>query len=146
MGCGSKIGCQSGFNLEKKLKHLEFIQNVVNRLANTSFLLKGWSITIVGALFAFSAKEGAKEVLWLGLSLTLLFWFLDSYFLLHERRFRALYNQVCLLEESDIDFSMDQMQFSVKHPWYSTVYSLTLLPFYSLATVAQLLFIASLRS
>ena len=24
-----------------KLKHLEFIQNVINRMANTSFLLKG---------------------------------------------------------------------------------------------------------
>jgi hypothetical protein len=77
----------------EKLKHLEFIQNVVNRMANTSFLLKGWSITIISALFAWRVKEAAKEVLWLGVALTFVFWFLDSYFLWHERMFRAPTNR-----------------------------------------------------
>ena len=59
--------------MENKLKHLEFIQNVINRMANTSFLLKGWSITIIAGLFAFSATEGLVAVLWLGVLLTLVF-------------------------------------------------------------------------
>jgi hypothetical protein len=36
--------------MENKLKHLEFIQAVINRMANTSSLLKGWSIAIIAAL------------------------------------------------------------------------------------------------
>jgi hypothetical protein len=32
-----------------KIKHLEMIQAVISRLANNSFLLKGWSITLVSA-------------------------------------------------------------------------------------------------
>lgn len=28
--------------MENKIKHLEFIQGVINRMANNSFMLKGW--------------------------------------------------------------------------------------------------------
>jgi len=76
--------------MESKLRHLEFIQAVINRMANTSFLLKGWSITIIAGLFAFSAKENERPLLVLALLLSLVFWFLDSFFLWQERRFRGL--------------------------------------------------------
>jgi hypothetical protein len=130
--------------MEKKVKHLEFIQAVVNRMANTSFLLKGWSITIIAALFAFSAKEGAIAVLWLGVLLTLVFWYLDSYFLWQERLFRSLYDHVRGLKEEDIDFGMDQMRFQKDRPFYKAVFSATLWPFYLLAALAQVYFIRSL--
>jgi len=39
-------------------------------MANTSFLLKGWSITVVAGLFALGAKDGAVSVLILALILT----------------------------------------------------------------------------
>jgi hypothetical protein len=130
--------------MENKLKHLEFIQNVVNRMANTSFLLKGWSITIIAALFAYSVKEGSKDVLWLGVALTFVFWFLDSYFLRHERLFRALYDHVRLQKGEDIDFGMNQMRFKDSHPWYATPLSMTLWPFYAVAAVAEIAFIVRL--
>ena len=130
--------------MENKLKHLEFIQNVINRMANTSFLLKGWSITIIAGLFAFSAKDGSIAVLWLGVLLTLMFWFLDSYFLWQERLFRALYDHVRNLKEEDVDFAMNHMQFGAERKWYATSFSLTLWPFYLLTAVAQLVFIASI--
>ena len=130
--------------MENKLKHLEFIQNVINRMANTSFLLKGWSITIIAGLFAFGATEGSIEVLWLGVLLTLVFWFLDSYFLWQERLFRSLYDHVRNLKEEDVDFAMNHMQFGVERKWYTTSFSLTLWPFYLVAAVAQLVFITSI--
>ena len=37
--------------MDAKLKHLEMIQGVINRMANCSFLLKGWSVTLIAALF-----------------------------------------------------------------------------------------------
>ena len=130
--------------MENKLKHLEFIQNVISRMANTSFLLKGWSITIIAGLFAFSATEGLVAVLWLGVLLTLVFWFLDSYFLWQERLFRDLYNYVRNRKEEDVDFDMDHKKFRAEQKWCATPFSLTLLPFYLVTAVAQLVFIASI--
>lgn len=129
--------------MESKLKHLEFVQNVINRMANTSFLLKGWSITIVAGLFAFSVKEGLAELLWLSILLTSVFWCLDSYFLCQERRFRALYNHVRKLSENEIDFAMDPKTFKseVQCHWYSTPFSITLWPFYFGAVLTQFIFI-----
>ena len=43
--------------MDSKLKHLEFIQGVINRLSTNSFLLKGWSVVLVSALFALSAND-----------------------------------------------------------------------------------------
>lgn len=43
--------------MDNKVKHLEFIQGVVNRLSTDSFLLKGWSVVLVSALFALSASQ-----------------------------------------------------------------------------------------
>ncbi|MDE0313355.1 MAG: hypothetical protein OXM61_00505, partial [Candidatus Poribacteria bacterium] len=40
----------------KKLKHLELIENVINRLAKNSFFLKGWTVIFVTALLGFAAK------------------------------------------------------------------------------------------
>jgi hypothetical protein len=36
---------------ENKRKHLEFIQGVITRMNTSSFLIKGWTITLVSALF-----------------------------------------------------------------------------------------------
>ena len=38
------------------LKHLEFIQAVITRLANDSFLMKGWALTVAGAFYGFAVK------------------------------------------------------------------------------------------
>ena len=43
--------------MENKRKHLEFIQSVIARMNSNSFLIKGWSITLVSALFALAAKD-----------------------------------------------------------------------------------------
>ena len=73
-----------------KLKHLEFIQGVINRMANTSFLLRGWSITVIAALFALSTKERELSLSVLALFLTTVFWFLDAFFLWQERLYCEL--------------------------------------------------------
>ena len=43
--------------MENKRAHLEMIQGVVNRMANNSFLLKGWSVALVSAMFALGAHQ-----------------------------------------------------------------------------------------
>ena len=36
---------------DEKIKHLEFIQSIISRMANNSFIIKGWSITVLTAIF-----------------------------------------------------------------------------------------------
>lgn len=43
--------------MENKTTHLQFIQEVIKRLASNSFLVKGWSVTLVSALFVLSSKD-----------------------------------------------------------------------------------------
>ena len=37
--------------MENKIKHLEIIQGVINRMAGNSFALKGWAVTLVAGTF-----------------------------------------------------------------------------------------------
>ena len=40
-----------GENFMDREKHLEMIENIILRMANCSFLIKGWTLTIVAAVF-----------------------------------------------------------------------------------------------
>ena len=79
---------------EDRRQHLEFIQNVITRMNANSFQLKGLTIAIVTALFGIYATTANVIFVFLGIFPTLLFWFLDSYYLLQERKFRGIYNDV----------------------------------------------------
>jgi len=93
--------------MDNKRKHLEMLQGVINRMANNSFLLKGWSVVLVSALFALAAKDSVKSFIYLSYFPALAFWILDGYFLWQEKLYRALYDKVRKMSESEIDFSMD---------------------------------------
>ena len=85
--------------MESKTKHLEMIQGVINRLSTNSFLLKGWSVVLVSALFALSAGDSNPAFIFLAYIPALVFWGLDGYFLWEERKFRKLYDRVRTLDE-----------------------------------------------
>ncbi len=92
--------------MENKYKHLEFIQGVINRLYTNSFLLKGWSVVLISALFALSAANSKIEFIFLAYILAIAFWGLDGYFLAVEKKYRDLYDNVRLIEPDLIDFNM----------------------------------------
>lgn len=91
--------------MDKKIKHLEMIQNIITRMAQNSFMIKGWTITLVAAMFAFVPKT-VTVFIPIALAPILMFMFLDSYFLQLERRYRSYYDLVCSKDEEDIDFSL----------------------------------------
>ena len=93
--------------MDNKQSHLGMIQAVVNRLSSNSFLLKGWSVVLVSAMFVFAAKDSKMIFIYLAYFPAISFWGLDGYFLHQERLFRALYDHVRVLDEKDIDFSMN---------------------------------------
>ena len=90
-----------------KQAHLQMIQGVVNRLSHNSFLLKGWSVVLVSAMFALGASESSLLFVLLAYFPAIVFWGLDGYFLRQEKLFRALYDHVRLLAEEEVDYSMD---------------------------------------
>jgi len=115
--------------MENKIKHLEFIQNIITRLANNSFMLKGWSITLVSAILGFVYNDPKTyPVIFISI-IPVMFWILDSYFLYQERLYRKLYDNVRKLEQSNIDFSMVVSPY--RFGWIKTFFSKTIIIFYA---------------
>ncbi len=119
--------------MEKKLKHLEFIQGVINRLAANSFQMKGWAVVLVAASLVLLARACRLDAAYIALLPVLVFWGLDGYFLSQERLYRALYDDVRAHDCTQIDFSMNVSRFRVgyKRSWLGATLSRTLLFFYA---------------
>ena len=116
--------------METKIKHLEFIQAAINRMANNSFLLKGWSVTIVGGLLAFSFKELNYSYTFISLAILFFFWLLDSYYLSRERLYIKLYNHVRTMKGAETDFSMNTRELGENGGWLGCAFSKTIALFY----------------
>ena len=98
--------------MERKLAHLEMVQAVITRMATNSFHVKGWSVTLVTALFALAAVDDINEsFVYLAYFPAVMFWMLDAYFLRQERLLRKLYDDVRGRDDSKIDFSMNTASF-----------------------------------
>jgi len=93
-----------------KLKHLEFIQNVITRMNINSFQIKGWAVTIVAATLALYASTKNEWFVLVGIIPSVIFWFLDANYLTQEQRFRLLYTDVAGItkhQENLKPFTMD---------------------------------------
>lgn len=101
---------------EERMKHLEMIQVVIGRLSTNSFFVKGWSVTLAAALFAFAVENEQWVFSALGAFAVLVFWLLDAYYLRHERLFRELYNDARLSSSTVREFSMDTHSYSENVP------------------------------
>lgn len=119
--------------VDAKLKHLEFIQAVIARMSTSSFLFKGWAITIAAGLSAFAATS-TKDVLRVALigavASSVLFWGLDGYYLWIERRYVALYQRVAKMPAQDVDFSMVTDRSNSACEWLKTCFRPHLWIFY----------------
>src|SRR3989338_9679145 len=88
-------------------KHLEFIQNIISRMANNSFILKGWSVTLVTGIIGFSLVNSITHLIFLALIPALIFWGLDAYYLRQERLFRKLYDHTINTSKQSKSFSLN---------------------------------------
>jgi hypothetical protein len=73
--------------------HLGILQGVINRMAANSSQCKAWCITIVSAILVIIADKGKPDFAWIALLPTILFMFLDTYYLTLEKGFRESYNE-----------------------------------------------------
>ena len=79
---------------ENKIRHLEFIQNIISRLNSNSFMIKGWAITIVSAVLALLATTSNKAFIAITGLPIIVFWVLDSFYLQTERKYAILYGKI----------------------------------------------------
>ncbi len=125
--------------MDAKLKHLDFIQAIINRMAQNSFLIKGWSITLVSALYALAAKDSKPEYVLVSYIAIPCFWILDGFFIAAERRYRKLYAEAAICDPNNVTFDLDARRFNVGDAtWISGIFSKTLLVFYPFMIVIAL--------
>jgi|ERR1035438_655764 hypothetical protein len=116
---------------ENKRKHLEFIQNIITRMNANSFVIKGWSVTLVSALFALAADKSNLKFVLVAYIPVIVFWILDAFFLSQEKQYRALYKQVAAKNEKDIDFNLNASTFNSEgRGWFCSIFTKTLIPFH----------------
>ncbi len=125
-----------------RLKHLEFIQAVITRLGNNSFLIKGWALTLAAGFLALSVNQKSWQVAGTGVVPLLGFWFLDGYFLRQERLFRRLYDAVRRPGTTVEVLSMNVSPYLADTPLRGAVLSQTLVLFYGALVAADLVLIA----
>ncbi|MFZ2981251.1 MAG: hypothetical protein WA085_09485 [Sphingobium sp.] len=116
---------------EEKIAHLGFIQGVVNRMGNNSFLIKGWAIALVAATFALSAEKSNANFAYIAFFPLLFFWWLDAFFLHQEKLYRKLYEKVANNTEPSNEFTMDTYKYKAEVECFCKVFaSKTLRYFY----------------
>jgi len=118
--------------MEKKIKHLEMLQTIISRMARNSFMLAGWNVVLVSAIFALAFSESKSVLVIVAYLPAATFWLLNGYFLRHERLFRKLYDRVRVMDEDDIDFSMNtELVKTEVASWIRVTFSTTLVLFHS---------------
>lgn len=126
--------------MENRIAHLGFIQGVINRMGANSFLLKGWSVTLVAAIFALSSKDADQKFVLLAYFPVFVFWMLDAFFLHQEKLFRKLYKEVAADKVPSDKFTLDKSGVQSQVPSVACVFfSKTLFPFHG-AIVGIVLF------
>ncbi|MFB8217695.1 hypothetical protein [Streptomyces anulatus] len=125
---------------DQQIKHLEFIQAIVTRLGNGSFLIKGWTLTVGGIFFGLLAKDLSWKVALTGFVPIIGFWLLDSYYLRQERLFRKLYDEVRVPQSTIEPFAMAVQIYHPTVPWFSVITSHTMRNFYGTLLLVNLAF------
>ena len=76
-------------------KEIDLIQACIRRMANNSFLLKGWTISLLAILLALFGENTKPTFICLVMLIPLFsFWYLDTFFLQTEKMYRKMYEWV----------------------------------------------------
>lgn len=113
----------------EQLKHLDYIQSTINRMADNSFKVKGWMVTLISALMALYVNTEKISFLLVAFIPMFVFWFLDAYYLQQERKFRGLYDDA--VAGNVHCFSMTTSRYDTsKYSFISSFWSKTIFPLY----------------
>jgi hypothetical protein len=119
-------------SVELKIAHLEMVQGVISRLANSSSSMKSLSGTIVAAAIAlYGTVVEANWPYLLGAALpVVVFWFLDARYLKIECAYRQLYDSIRKDQHAD-HLSMDyKPYYSATKKYFAILFSWSVGLFY----------------
>ncbi len=125
---------------EFMLKEIEIIQDIIKRMAFNSFVIKGWTITLVAVTLLLRGSEYQVLIAFIPI---LVFWFLDAYFLWQERLYRRLYNWVIKNRTNTDQYLFDMNAYRFKNEEQSRLrimFSITLGWFYGSIFILTLIY------
>ena len=131
---------------EFMIEELKLTQDIIKRMALNSFLIKGWTITLVIATLLLKGDKFQALIAFIPI---LVFWYLDAYFLWLERLYRRLYDWIRLnrLTTDEHLFDMDYRRFiKDEQPKLRIMFSITLGLFYGSIFVLTLLYVIFLMT
>jgi len=125
-------------------KEIDLIQACITRMANNSFLLKGWAVSIVAVVLALAEKAANPALLSAILLIPLLsFWYLDAFFLRTEKMYRKMYEWVLEKRKKDdnaflYDLNPNRFEKEV-NSIFGIMFSVTLRCFYGIPVLLTLI-------
>src|SRR5262249_10328877 len=126
------------------VEHLRFIQAIIARHGNNSFLLKGWTVTLAAAILGLAASNPNPLLGLIALIPALAFWALDAYYLRQERIYRTLYDRVRLNANKPVEpgelFSLSANQSMHEVPsWFRTLWASSVVGLHGVLVVTILI-------
>lgn len=114
------------------LEAIKIVQGIITRMANNSFVLKGWTVTAVVVALLISGNVVTNIDRRVAFIPILAFWLLDSYYLHLERLFRKKYRWIVNNPLSSFSeaFDLDMRRFRKWHDYICAVFSITEIGFY----------------
>jgi hypothetical protein len=116
--------------------YLEFIHSTITRMNANSTQMKRWMLVVVSAILAMWANTQNALFALVAILPALAFWFLDTYYVLQERKFRGLYNDVAGLTKVSNQIALFAMRPDLytggKYSFWSAFQSRSILPWYLL--------------
>jgi len=128
------------------IEELKIVQDIIKRLALNSFLIKGWTITLVVATLLLKGNKFQSLLAFIPI---IVFWYLDAYFVWLERLYRRLYDWIRTnrLTSEEYLFDMNYRRFiKDEQSRLRVMFSLTLGWFYGSIFVLTLLYVVFLLS
>lgn len=139
--------------IAERHKEIDLIQSCINRMAQNSFQVKGWTVALLAVVLALlPEKVEDTNKFFLGivmLAISIMFWYMDSFFLTAEKNYRKMYSWVIREREAgnrELLYELNFKEFEAKAflegtSIWETAFSKTLKWFYGIPTVISIAYL-----
>lgn len=126
-------------SVEEIHKEIDLIQSCINRMSQNSFSCKGWNLTLIAGIFALVPENINKWYICIViLCINLCFWWLDSFYVLQEQKYRDKYEWIINKRvEGNNEFLYDLNPYNInmnlenkQRSQFKVAFSKTLIPMY----------------
>jgi hypothetical protein len=110
----------------QRIEYLKMLQKAIERMAQNSFVLKGWSVTLASGMLALAIEKEKAGFAFLALLPAGALWGLDAFYLRQERLFRGLHDIVRegMGTNAPVTFSMDtSVVTGARRSWARTLFA-----------------------